>query len=213
MIVDHDQSIRKYVLPRLAPCARLTPNMTAGTEIRSELRPGDLEAIVALHGRLYPVEYGVDSAFVTHVEARVAEAVAAGFPRERDAVRILERRGELVGSLALTDEGEDTACLRWFLIDPELRGLGLGRRLVAELIEEARERRYRQLRLETFSDLRVAAEIYRDAGFELVSEETGPRWGREITYQHYQLELQESSNTRRASSSASTRRSISSGVV
>jgi len=45
-------------------------------------------------------------------------------------------------------------------------------------------------------------------------EETGPRWGREITYQHYEMELtQPSSNTRRVSSSASTRRSISSGVV
>jgi GNAT superfamily N-acetyltransferase len=185
----------------------------AEVEIRCEFLPGDLEAIVALHARLYPIEYGVDADFVAHVEGRIAEAIAAGFPRDRDAVRILERGEGIAGSLALTDEGQDTGCLRWFLIDPELRGRGLGRRLVAELIDEARERGYRRLRLETFSDLRAAAAIYRDAGFELVSEEIGPRWGREINYQHYEMELQPSSNTRRVSSSASTRRSISSGVV
>jgi GNAT superfamily N-acetyltransferase len=186
----------------------------ADVRIRRELRPGDLDSIVALHARLYPAEHDVDSEFVAHVADRIAEALAAGFPRDREAARLLDRDGELVGSLALTDEGDRVGCLRWFLIDPELRGRGLGRRLVAELIAEARRLGYRQLRLETFSDLRVAAAIYRDAGFELSSEETGPRWGREITYQHYALTLtQDSSNTRRVSSSASARRSISSGVV
>lgn len=187
--------------------------------IRRSLRPGDLDSIVALHARLYPAEYGVDSEFVGHVADRVAEAVASGFPGVREAVRIVERDGELAGSLALTDDGGEVGCLRWFLIDPGLRGRGLGRRLVSELVDAAREHGFRWLRLETFSDLRAAAAIYRDAGFSLVAEETGPRWGRpEITYQHYAMELgdaeaQSSSNTRRVSSSPSTSRSISSGVV
>jgi RimJ/RimL family protein N-acetyltransferase len=188
--------------------------MSAKVEIRRHLRSGDLDEILAMHARLYPLEFGVDSGFVAHVEARITEAVAAGFPRERDAVWILEHEGRLAGSIVLTDEGEGTGYLRWYLIDPVLRGRGLGRRLVAELIEKARSTGYRRLGLETFSDLQVAAAIYRDAGFRLVAEETGPRWGREITYQHYELLLaQPSSNTRRASSSPSTSRSISSGVV
>jgi ribosomal protein S18 acetylase RimI-like enzyme len=187
--------------------------VTAEVEIRRELRPGDLDAIVALHARLYPPEYGVDCEFVAHVEARIAAAAEAGFPRERDRVWLLDRRGVLAGSLALTDEGGDIGYVRWYLIDPALRGQGLGRRLVTELVGEAGELGYSRLRLETFSDLRVAAAIYRDAGFRLVAEETGPRWGREITYQHYEMELQPSSKTPRASSSASTSRSISSGVV
>ena len=188
--------------------------MTEQVEIRRHLRPGDLDAIVALHARLYPPEYGVDSQFVAHVAARVAEAAAAGFPRERDGVWIVERDGELAGSLVLTDEGEGTGYLRWYLIDPDLRGRGLGRRMVAELLDEARGAGYRWLRLETFSELRAAAAIYRDAGFRVVAEETRPRWGREeITYQHYELELAQIPKTRRASSSPSTNRSISSGVV
>ena len=184
-------------------------------KIRRELRPGDLDAIVALHARLYPPEYGVGSEFVDHVAARVEEAVAAGFPRQRDGVWIVERDGELAGSLVLTDEGDGTGYVRWYLLDPTLRGRGLGRRLVGELIEHASALGYRRLRLETFSDLQAAAAIYRDAGFRVIAAETGPRWGRrEITYQHYELELaQPSPKTRRASSKPSTRRSISSGVV
>lgn len=188
--------------------------MNAPIEIRRELRPGDLDAIVALHARLYPAEHGVDARFVEHVAARVEEAKAAGFPGPREGAWLVDSDGELAGSLVLTDEGDSTAWLRWVLIDPALRGRGIGRRMVTESVEHARAAGFRLLHLETFSDLRVAAAIYRDAGFRLVAEETGPRWGRRITYQHYELVLpQESSNTRRASSSASTSRSISSGVV
>ena len=187
--------------------------MSAPIDIRREWRLGDLEAIVGLHERLYPAEFGVDAEFVRHVAARVAEVQAAGFPREREAIWLLEVGGELAGSVALTDEGDGTGYVRWYLIDPALRGRGLGRRLLSELVTEARDAGYLRLHLETFSDLRTAAAIYRDTGFRVVSEETGPRWGREITYQHYELDLQPSSNTRRASSSPSTNRSISSGVV
>ena len=188
--------------------------MSAPIEIRRECRPGDLEAVVDLHERLYPAEFGVDAQFVDHVAARAAEVEAAGFPRERESIWLLEVGGELAGSLALTDEGDGTGYIRWYLIDPKLRGHGLGRRLLAELVEEAGRAGYLRLHLETFSDLRTAAAIYRAAGFRVVAEETGPRWGRRITYQHYELELaQPSSNTRRASSSPSTSRSISSGVV
>ncbi|MGH2924253.1 MAG: GNAT family N-acetyltransferase, partial [Solirubrobacterales bacterium] len=64
------------------------------------------------------------------------------------------------------------------------------RRLLAELLAKAREDGYRLVWLETFSELRAAAHLYRDHGFEVVSEDAAPRWGREaITYQRYELEL------------------------
>jgi N-acetylglutamate synthase-like GNAT family acetyltransferase len=76
------------------------------------------------------------------------------------------------------------------VFDPSVRGRGLGRRLLAELLERARELGYERLRLETFSLLRAAAHLYRSVGFEVVDEDTGPRWGHgEITLQHYELEL------------------------
>ena len=158
--------------------------------IRRELRPGDLGAIIEHHGRIYAREHGLDSTFEAHVAASVARAALRGFPRETEAFWIVERAGAHAGSLALTDEGEGEAMIRWFVLDAEIRGRGLGRRLLDELLDEARRLGFSRLALETFSELTAAARLYRDAGFEVMWAETGPRWGRpEITYQRYELEL------------------------
>jgi N-acetylglutamate synthase-like GNAT family acetyltransferase len=165
-------------------------HMNERLEIRHELRPGDLGAIIALHGRLIPPEHGLDSTHEGYVAASVARAAIRGWPGEREAAWIVERDGEVAGAIGLTDDGDDTAGLRWFVLEPSLRGRGLGRLLVREVVAEARKHGFARLRLETFSDLRAATYLYREHGFELVDEETGPRWGRdEVTYQHYELQL------------------------
>jgi ribosomal protein S18 acetylase RimI-like enzyme len=173
--------------------------------IRRELRPGDLGAIVAHHGELYGREYGVDSEFEAMVAAAVARAGERGFPADGEAIWIVELDGRHAGSIALTDEGDGLAMLRWVTLDPELRGRGLGRELISEAIEAARAQGYPKLALETFSDLRAAARIYRSFGFEAVWEDTRPRWGRpSITYQRYELSFQvraQSSSAIRAGSS------------
>jgi GNAT superfamily N-acetyltransferase len=158
--------------------------------IRGDLRPGDMEAIVAQHGQIYPVQNGVGPEFVAGVAASVQRAVDAGFPREREAVRIVEVDGRHVGSIALTDEGDGEATLRWVLLDPELRGSGYGRALIEEMVQHARDEGFTLLSLETFSELEKAAAIYRSLGFELVSSDQGPRWGRDfIDYRRYELPL------------------------
>jgi ribosomal protein S18 acetylase RimI-like enzyme len=158
--------------------------------IRGELRAGDLGIILAHHGRVYAEEYGVDSTFEGHVASTLARAAARGFPAAREAIRLVDLDGEHAGSIALTDEGEGEATIRWFLLSPELRGRGLGRQLLGEMLDRAAEVGYARVGLETFSELEAAAHLYRDHGFELVSADAAPRWGRDrITYQRYELEL------------------------
>ena len=183
--------------------------MNSAITVRRELRPGDLGEVVAHHGRVYRPEFGVDSTFEAHVCASVAAAGKRGFPRPGEGIWIVERDGRHAGSLALTDEGE-RGCVRWFVLDPELRGHGLGRRLVGELVAEARDAGYDGLYLETFSDLRAAAHIYRSHGFELTSTETGPRWGRaDLGYQHYELSFQSRAQSRSSASAGSSERPFS----
>ena len=163
--------------------------MTAPS-IRRDLRPGDLGAIIEHHGRTYAREYGLDTGMEAHVAAAVAQAALRGFPREAEAIWIVEVEGRHAGSLAMTDEGEGVACVRFFLLDAELRGKGLGRRLLKELLDTGRARGFERMVLETFSELDAAAHLYREHGFQVMSAETGPRWGRaEITYQRYEAEL------------------------
>jgi ribosomal protein S18 acetylase RimI-like enzyme len=158
--------------------------------IRDELRPGDLDAIVAHHRRVYGQEYGVDSRFGDFVAAAVARAEERGFPTNRETIRVVELDGEHVGSIALTDEGDDEAAIRWVVFSPEIRGNRLGRRLVGEMLAFAEDHGYRRVWLETFSELQAAAHLYLERGFVVTSTDTAPRWGREsITMQRYELEL------------------------
>ncbi len=178
--------------------------------IRRDLRPGDLDAIVAHHGAVYCPEYGVDSNFEAHVGASVAAAAAKGFPRHRERIWLVEADGEHAGSLALTDEDGGLGAVRWFVLSPEVRGEGLGRTLVGELMAEAEAAGYEGLWLETFSDLRAAAHLYRSHGFELVSAQTGPRWGRdEVTYQRYELSFHARAQSRNSPSTGSRERPFS----
>ena len=157
--------------------------------IRRALREGDPEAIVELHRRVYCGEYERNDRFVAAVAGSIAEAMAGGWPGDGGAVWLVEVGDRLAGSLALTDEGEGIGQIRWFVLDPDLRGRGTGRALLSELFEVARAAAMRQLQLQTFSALQAAAHLYRDAGFRVVWARDRYDWGSPMTYQGYELPL------------------------
>lgn len=157
-------------------------------EIRRELRPSDPGDIVAMHRELYSREHGMDERFVDGVRSTLERALERGFPAG-GAIWIPELAGRFAGSTGLTDEGDGLGRIRWVLLDPALRGRGVGARIVGDAVATARELGFERLELDTFSALRAAARIYRALGFRVVSEELTDKWGPQIVYQHYELEL------------------------
>ncbi|MFZ0817247.1 MAG: helix-turn-helix domain-containing GNAT family N-acetyltransferase [Candidatus Sulfotelmatobacter sp.] len=152
-------------------------------------RPGDMGWVVWRHGVLYSHEYRYDERF----EALVAEIVAE-FVAKLDAAHercwIAERDGENVGSVFLVKKSASVAKLRLLLVEPSARGLGIGKRLVAECVRFARQAGYRKIRLWTQSELAAARRIYQDAGFKLAREERHSSWNRkDLVAETWELKL------------------------
>ena len=82
-----------------------------------------------------------------------------------------ERDGEIVGSVFVVDAGDGVAKLRLLYVEPDARGLGLGRRLVEEALRFAARAGYRGSTLWTNDVLVAARRIYEATGFRLVSSE------------------------------------------
>jgi ribosomal protein S18 acetylase RimI-like enzyme len=165
------------------------PRTTQDIVVRRTLRDGDTDAVADLHRRVYASEYGLNERFVEGVQRGLEAAVSNGWPERAGGVWLVERDGPLLGALGLTDEGQGAGRLRWLVFDPAVRGRGLARSLVAELLEEASAAGMHTLTLETYSGLTAAARIYRDAGFRMEWERQRDDWGPLITYQGYRLDL------------------------
>lgn len=151
-------------------------------------RPGDMGWIVHRHGALYAQEYGWDDTF----EALVAE-IAATFIKDFDPKRercwIAEKDGEIVGSVLLVRESDDTAKLRLLYVEPKARGLGIGRRFVDECIRFARAAGYRRIVLWTNDVLHSARAIYAAAGFKLLKAEPHRSFGHDLVGEEWELDL------------------------
>jgi ribosomal protein S18 acetylase RimI-like enzyme len=165
----------------------LPPQPPEGFALRHDVRPGDLGAVVGLHGTVYAREHGFDVTFEAYVAGPLAEFVRRG--TDRDRLWVAERGGRLIGCVAIVGTSEAEAQLRWFLVDPSARGLGLGKALLREALAFCRERGYRSVFLWTVSALTAAAHLYRSAGFRKVEERPGTLWGVEVVEEKYALAL------------------------
>ncbi len=162
-------------------------SMPPSVTLRHELRPGDLGAIVTMHGLVYARERGFDATFEAYVAEPLAQFVKRGSPRER--LWVAECGDEIVGSIAIVAERETVAQLRWFLVAPETRGKGLGQRLVAEALAFSRSAAYERVILWTVSGLEASAHLYRSAGFQRSQANPATRWGVEVVEEMYELAL------------------------
>lgn len=88
-------------------------------------------------------------------------------PANSDRWFVIEAAGEPVGAIAIYDLSPDGTQAEWgrFVIDPERRGRGWGRRSLELLIVHARDLGVRRLRCDVLAGNAVAAGLYRHLGF------------------------------------------------
>lgn len=155
--------------------------------IRTKLQPGDVGYLTYLHGKLYAEEYDYDYTFDAYVAIPLAEFSLRNNPREQ--IWLAEQDQQIKGAIAIVEKSAELAHLRWFLLHPDLRGHGLGKRLLDLAINFCRQQGYAQIILGTAAELRKAKTIYELAGFKLINQETKNIWGKEETLEDYWMEL------------------------
>ncbi|HWE47452.1 MAG TPA: GNAT family N-acetyltransferase [Caulobacteraceae bacterium] len=77
--------------------------------------------------------------------------------------------GEAVGCIALHGVADGACEMKRLYVKPSAQGRGLGRRLAATLIGEARRLGFRAMRLDTFEAMTAARGLYADLGFRPIA--------------------------------------------
>jgi DNA-binding MarR family transcriptional regulator/GNAT superfamily N-acetyltransferase len=153
------------------------------------LRPGDLGMVTARQAIVYADEYGWDQSYEVLV-SRILADFSEHFDPTREAAWIAELDQRMVGSIFLmAGDSPDVGKLRLLYVEPDARGFGVGKMLVAACIERARAVGYERLELWTNSILDAARHIYQRAGFQLVKEEMHHSFGHDLMGQTWALEL------------------------
>jgi N-acetylglutamate synthase-like GNAT family acetyltransferase len=154
--------------------------------IRTEIQPGDIGYITYLHGSLYKQEYGYSISFEAYVAQGFYEFYQQYDP-SKDCVWICEHNGSIIGSLLLMHRSNRAAQLRYFILLPPYRGIGLGKRLMKLFMSCLKERGYQSAYLWTTNEQVLAALLYKRFGFQLTEEKNSTAFGKLVQEQKYEL--------------------------
>jgi DNA-binding MarR family transcriptional regulator/GNAT superfamily N-acetyltransferase len=149
---------------------------------------GDMGWVVQRHGALYAEQFGWDETFEALVARIVADYVEHRDPH-REAAWIAEVDGAPAGCVFCVRKDDRTAQLRMLLVEPWARGLGIGSRLVEEVLRFARRAGYSGITLWTNDVLADARRIYQRAGFTLDDEARHHSFGKDLVEQNWSRRL------------------------
>jgi ribosomal protein S18 acetylase RimI-like enzyme len=142
---------------------------SSGTALMVAQQPQELEDVRALF-REYAVSLNVDLCF-QQFDEELAE-LPWDYAPPRGSLLLAKVAGELAGCCALRPldsvDYADACELKRLYVRPQFRGLGLGRRLVEAILEQAQQAGYACVLLDTLSDMEAARALYDDLGFESI---------------------------------------------
>lgn len=111
------------------------------------------------------------------------------FDPEKDCMLILECDGNASGCIAITHTENHVAQLRYFFLEPELRGLGAGTSLLNAALEFCRQKKYSHVFLWTVSAQESARTLYKNAGFKITETNENNDWGTPVLEEKWDLHL------------------------
>lgn len=111
------------------------------------------------------------------------------FDPAKDCMFILECNDSPSGCIAITHTEDNIAQLRYFFLEPELRGLGAGTTLLNAALNFCREKKYSHVFLWTVSAQESARILYKKAGFNITETSKNNNWGSPVLEEKWELDL------------------------
>jgi DNA-binding MarR family transcriptional regulator/GNAT superfamily N-acetyltransferase len=154
--------------------------------IRS-FQAGDVGYVAHLHGILYDKTYKFGPMFEYYVMKGLAEFMMNSDGGE---LWVAEVNGKIVGSIAITKSNDTVAQLRWFILDENYQGLGIGKKLMETAINFCHNQGYQYVFLWTVSILETARYLYNKYNFSLTEEKSNDEWtGTQLVEERWDLDL------------------------
>ncbi|HIH94398.1 TPA: GNAT family N-acetyltransferase [Methanosarcina acetivorans] len=149
-------------------------------------KPGDAGYIAYRHCVLYEKEYGLGGTFEHYVLDSFAKYIEH---RPAGEIWVAECNGQIVGSIGIVSTDKSTAQLRWFLIEPEFRGIGLGRQLMIRAVDYCKQKKFSRVFLWTIQSLKISHHLYSSFGFIPVEQAVNNTWKKGVVEERWELLL------------------------
>ena len=162
--------------------------LAAGVTVQHKFKPGDLGALIHIHGVQNLRDYGFNEIHEAYC-ARVATDFILNSHPGRSRVWLTRMAGAINGSVFICELPDDVAQLRLLFVDTSARGLGLGRWLVEEAVRYCREAGFRSMFLWTVEGLDRAQKVYADSGFVVTETKPNNAWREESREVRYELKF------------------------
>lgn len=151
-------------------------------------QPGDDEYVIRSHFAVYSREYQFDLSFKEYIAYTLQEFIK-NFDTEKENLWIVDIAGEPKGSIGIVKAADFDAQLRWFLVEPDVRGLNYGKQLLETAIKFCEEKNCHSIFLWTDSNLHKARTLYEKYGFRITETKEEVRSNRLLTEERWEKSL------------------------
>lgn len=182
LTITEQQNLKNYMDGIRDILSRETSSLVI---IRTE-QPGDLGYIAYRHGVLYHQEYNLDPVFESYVMESLLKYARS---QQAGQIWVAEINGRVAGFIGMVGLDDEVAQLRWFLIEPEFRGVGLGRRLLKVAMDFCTENKYKKVFLWTFQGLNAACHLYSSFGFVPTQQVENDTWKQGLIEERWDVTL------------------------
>lgn len=155
-------------------------------DILEGYQPCIVADVTGLHASFYSENYSFGAVFERKVATEISEFLGRiGNPM--NTIFSAYQGHRCLGTISIDGEDLDgnSAHLRWFIVDQNAHGSGVGKQLMKCATAFVDCQGFSETKLWTFEGLEAARHLYEIFGFHLVEERVGSQWGTVVNEQEF----------------------------